>query len=58
MSLSLHEGKILARISATIKRKRILKIATDTGFCATSESEERMMFVREENIVSSVYRFE
>lgn len=57
ISLSLHEGKILARMSDIIKIKRILKIAIDTGFCDTSDSEERITFVKEENIVSSVYRF-
>lgn len=57
MSLSLQEGKILARISARIKRNRTLKIRIDTGFWDTSDSDERITFMMEENIVSSVYRY-
>ena len=57
MSLSLHEGKKLAKISAMIKIKSMLKITIDTGFCDASDSEERIALVIEENIVSLVYRF-
>jgi hypothetical protein len=32
ISLSLHEGKIVAKISAIMKTKRMLKITIETGF--------------------------
>ena len=57
ISLSLHDGKMVAKMSATIKSDRTLKIVIDTGFCEISVNEDRNMFVMEENIVSSVYRF-
>jgi hypothetical protein len=57
VSLSLHEGNIVARMSARIKTNRMLKITTETGFWDTSDIDERITFVREENIMSSVYRY-
>ena len=54
MSLSRHDGKMIARISAKTKSVRMLKITIDTGFCATSDSEERITFMKEENIVLSI----
>jgi hypothetical protein len=49
---------MVARMSAIIKTKRTLKMTIETGFCDTSESDERSTFIVEENIVSSVYRFD
>lgn len=57
INLSLHDGKIEAKISAMMKSPSTLKIVMDTGFCEMSESEESKVFVIEENIVSTVYRY-
>ena len=55
-SASLQPDDTVAIESEIMISPRILKIVTETGFCATSESELKSEFVTEENIMCPVYR--
>ena len=56
-SASRTEGNMIAKKSEITTSERIPKIVIETGFCIMSDSELKMKFEIEENIVSSVYRF-